>query len=122
MKNNNAIIITLGVFIISIFSIVIAKNLLPESTTKYYSKPDEIANVKIEEITKEKDMIKIKISGEPAEYCIKTTKSTPSNNSICYNKITNNYIEAPGFSYKKYYIWIKDKNNKVTERIVISEG
>ena len=41
---------------------------------------------KIESITKENNKL-ILTTGDPTEYCPKTTKSVPSIDSLCWNKI-----------------------------------
>lgn len=122
MKNNNSFIVIGGIFILCIFSAVVAKNLLPDNNNnQYYAKPNENMTAKVEEITKENNKLIIKLSGNTKEYCLKTTKTTPSNTSLCWNKIDNNIIEVSYLEYKKYYLWIKDKEDKISERIVVNK-
>lgn len=121
-KNNNTFIALSGITILCIFSIITAKNILPDSDNNhYYAKPNENMTAKVEEITKENSKLVIKVSGSPTEYCLKTTKSTPSNNSFCWNKIEEEKIEVSYFEYKKYYLWIKDKEDRISERIVVNK-
>lgn len=122
MKNNNSFIVVGGVFILCIFSFVTAKNILPENNNnQYYAKPNENMTAKIDKISVSNNRLVVDFSGFPTHYCLKTTKSTPSLNSLCWNKIDNNRIETSYFEYKKYYIWIKDKENKISERVVINK-
>ena len=59
MKNNNSTFIVLGgIFILSVFSFIVAKNILPDSdNNQYYAKPNENMIDKIESITKENNKI-----------------------------------------------------------------
>ena len=49
MKNNNSTFIVLGgIFILSVFSFIVAKNILPDSdNNQYYAKPNENMTAKI---------------------------------------------------------------------------
>lgn len=76
---------------------------------------------KIEDITKENGKLIITTTGNPTEYCLKTTKSVPSVDSLCWNKIENNKAESSYFTYKKYYLWIKDSNNRISGRTTIDK-
>lgn len=124
MKNNNSTFIVLGgILILSVFSFVVAKNLLPDNNdNQYYAKPNENMTAKIDKIEKEDNKIIITTIGNPVAYCLKTTKSIPQENSLCWNKIENNKVEVSYFEYKKYYVWIKDKDNRISERVVINNG
>lgn len=121
MKNNtNAFIIVASLFVLAVFTSTIAKNLLPSSSNnQYYAKPNEEMTAQIDTVSKENGKIIIKTKGNPIEYCLKTTKSTPSNNSICWNKIENNKATSSFFEYKKYYIWIKDEEGRVSSRFFV---
>ena len=123
MKNNNStFIVAGGILILSVFSFVIAKNILPDNNdNQYYAKPNENMTAKIDKIEKENNKIIITTVGDPTAYCLKTTKSIPSINSLCWNKIENNKVELSYFEYKKYYVWIKDKDNRISERVVINK-
>ena len=35
--------------------------------------------------------------------------------------IENNKVEASYFEYKKYYLWIKDSDNRISSRIVVDK-
>ena len=45
----------------------------------------------------------------------------PSIDSLCWNKIENNKVESNYFTYKKYYLWIKDSDNRISGRIVVDK-
>ena len=94
MKNNNSTFIVLvGIFILSVFSFIVAKNILPDSdNNQYYARPNENMTAKIESITKENNKLIITTIGDSTEYCLKTTKSVPSIDSLCWNKIENNKV------------------------------
>ena len=123
MKNNNSTFIVVGgILILSVFSFVIAKNILPNSdSNQYYARPNEGMTAKIEGVTKENGKLVITTTGDPTEYCLKTTKSVPSVNSICWSKIENNRVESSYFEYKKYYVWIKDSDNRISGRTTIDK-
>ena len=76
---------------------------------------------KIESITKENNKLIITTTGDSTEYCLKTTKSVPSIDSLCWNKIENNKVESNYFTYKKYYLWIKDSDNRISGRTTIEK-
>ena len=121
-SNSSTFIITTGVFVLAVFSFIVAKNILPNNDNdKYYSKPTEEMTARIDKITKGEDKLIITTIGNPAAYCLKTTKSIPQNNSLCWNKIKNNRVEVSYFKYKKYYFWIKDTEGRISERIVINK-
>ena len=123
MKNNSSTFIAVsGVIILSIFSFIIAKNILPgNDNDKFYAKPNEDMIARIDKIEKENDKLIITTIGNPTEYCLKTTKSIPENNSLCWNKIENNIVEVPYFKYKKYYVWIKDTEGRISGRTIIDK-
>ncbi len=123
MKNNNSTFIVLGgILILSVFSFIVAKNILPDSdNNQYYARPNENMTAKIESITKENNKLIITTIGDSTEYCLKTTKSVPSIDSLCWNKIENNKVESNYFTYKKYYLWIKDSNNRISGRTTIEK-
>ena len=123
MKSNiSTFIIVSGVIIISIFSFIIVKNILPgNDNDKFYAKPNEDMIARIDKIEKENDKLIITTIGNPTEYCLKTTKSIPEENSLCWNKIENNKVEVPYFKYKKYYVWIKDTEGRISGRTIIDK-
>ena len=59
MKNNNSTFIVLGgILVLSVFSFIVAKNILPDSDNNhYYAKPNENMTAKIESITKENNKL-----------------------------------------------------------------
>lgn len=123
MKSNSSTFIAVsGVIILSIFSFIIAKNILPgNNNDKFYAKPNEDMIARIDKVEKENNKLIITTIGNPTEYCLKTTKSIPENNSLCWNKIENNIVEVPYFKYKKYYVWIKDTEGRISGRTIIDK-
>ena len=118
MKENNSttFIIFTGLTILCIFTAVATINLLPEhnKSNAYYTKVDEEIDGKIESININSNKLNIITSGNIIEYCIKTTKTPPKQNNICWKKINNNNITTAIYPDKKYYIWIKDNQNKIS--------
>lgn len=121
MKNNtDAFIIVAGLLILAVFTSTITKNLLPSSNNnQYYAKPNEEMTAQIDTVSKENGKITIITKGDPIAYCLKTTKSTPSNNSLCWNKIENNQVTVSSFEHKQYYVWIKDKEERISSRFTV---
>jgi len=121
MKKDNSIIIfaLFGTLILSVFSATVYKNLYPKSSPQTENSgvhkikvlDEETAYIENIEISENK--ITIKTLGPAEEFCIKTTKSTPSLNNLCWKKIEDNTGSISIYQNKKYYIWIKDSNNKI---------
>lgn len=124
MKNNSSTFIVLGgVFILVVFSFIVAKNIIPDgNNNQYYAKPNEDMTAKVDSVIKENGKLVITTFGNPTEYCLKTTKSVPSVDSLCWSKVDNNKVETSYFEYKKYYLWIKDSDNRISGRIDIDKG
>lgn len=119
-KKTSFIIIS-GVIVICIFAVVIAINLLPNhESNSYYVKVGDDMSAKIESINIEDGKLYITTSGEPIEYCVKTTRTTPNKTAVCWNKIENNSAIIPIFEYKKYYIWIKDENGNISNYLSVN--
>lgn len=124
MKENNELtfIITAGIFILVIFSSIIIYNMLPKNNenNSYYVKVNEEMSAKIEAIEINNNKLSIKTSGDAISYCIKSTKSTPTNNSICWKKINNSSASIFIYNYKKYYVWIKDTKGQISSPMSIN--
>lgn len=124
MKENNELtfIITAGIFILVIFSSIIIYNIIPKNNenNSYYVKVNEEMSAKIEAIEINNNKLSIKTSGDAISYCIKSTKSTPTNNSICWKKINNSSASISIYNYKKYYVWIKDTKGQISSPMSIN--
>ena len=121
-SNSSTFIVASGITILSIFSFIVAKNILPNNDNdKYYAKPNEDMTTRIDKVEKENDKLIITTIGNPTEYCIKSTKSIPDKNTLCWNKIKNNKVEVSYFKYKKYYIWIKDSEGRISGRTTVDK-
>lgn len=123
MKNNNmtAFIVTAGLFVLLIFGTVMAINLSPNYESKsYYLKVEDDMSAKIEALDIKNNKLNITTSGDASEYCVKTTRSTPESNNICWKKISNNNATISIYKYKKYYVWIKDTNGNISNPMSIN--
>lgn len=124
MKNNNStsFIVFAGVIVLCVFTVVAAINLLPRNneSNSYYVKVGDEMSAKIEALDIKNNKLNITTSGDAKEYCVKSTKSTPDSNNICWKKIENNTASISIYQYKKYYIWIKDTNNKISSPMSIN--
>lgn len=122
MKNNKitSFILVAGLVILIIFTIVITYNFIPNyESDSYYAKDEDITS-HIENLIIKDGKLEIKTSGDPILYCVKPTKSTPTKNSLCWHKITDNYATINVILYKKYYVWIKDQDGKISPAKSIS--
>jgi hypothetical protein len=124
MKNNNStsFIVFAGVIVLCVFTVVATINLLPRNneSNSYYVKVGDEMSAKIEALDIKNSKLIITTSGDATEYCVKSTKSTPDSNNICWKKIENNTASISIYQYKKYYIWIKDTNNKISSPMSIN--
>ena len=123
-KNNNnmtSFIIVAGILVVVVFAGVLAVNLLPnyESNSHYVKVEDEMG-AKIEALDIKGSKLNITTSGDAYEYCVKSTRSTPESNNICWKKITNNTASISIYKYKKYYVWIKDTNGNISSPMSIN--
>lgn len=127
-KDNSIIaIIFIGTLILAVFIATITKNILlknhsnsEEQNIKYIKVGNkEIAS--IESIEIKDNTLLINTSGDAVEYCAKTTKSTPSTNNICWKKLDSNKGSTSIYKNKKYYIWIKDSENNISQTPYISD-
>ena len=117
-KDDNQItfIIVVGVIILCVFSFIFASSLLPinNESDSYFVKLEDDMNAKIESLDIENNKLKITMSGDTVSYCVKSTKSNPSVNSLCWKKVDNNVATISIYQYKKYYVWIKDANGNIS--------
>ena len=118
MKNNNqtTFILLSGILILGIFTYVSIKNILPKNdeSDSYYVKVEEDINAKIEAFSIKNNKLIISTSGDASECCVKSTKTTPSENSLCWKKINNNEAIISVYENKKYYIWLKDNKGNIS--------
>ena len=122
-KNNNmtTFIIVSGITVLCIFAMVLAVNLLPNhESNSYYVKVEDNMGAKIEELYINNNKLIITTSGDAKEYCVKSTKSTPETNNICWKQIENNTASISIYKYKKYYVWIKDNSNNISTPMSIN--
>ena len=119
----------IGTLIVVIFFFVLILNILPD--TSNFSNNSVISNditenntainkdngAKIISLSMENDKLKIVLDDGVSEYCIKTTKTKPTMNSICFKRVDNNIVYTSIYKYKKYYIWTKDYNGNISNYI-----
>lgn len=124
MKNNNGLtfIITTGVIILVIFVAIAVYNIIPKNSesNSYYVKVNEEMSAKIEGMEIKNNKLIITTLGDALEYCVKSTKSTPNDNSICWKKISDNTASISVYKNKKYYIWIKDSKGLISSPMSIN--
>lgn len=115
-QNQTSAIIIMGAVILCVFGTVIAINLLPDGlvSDSYYAKIDEKVNAKIETLEMIEHKIELGISGDIDSYCIKTTKTKPNSNSMCWVKISEEKTVISILAGKSYYLWIKDTEGNIS--------
>ena len=118
MKNNNrtSFIVISGITILCIFTSISILNIFSNSkeSNSYYMKTEDKITAKIENLSKEGGKLIITTTDDATDYCIKSTKTTPESNSLCWKKIINNTAQTSIYEYKKYYIWLKDINGNIS--------
>lgn len=122
-KNNNmtSFIIVAGVIVLVVFATVLAINLLPNyESNSYYVKVGDEMSAKVEALDIDNNKLNITTSGDAIEYCVKSTRTTPESNNICWKKIENNTASISIYKYKKYYVWIKDTSGNISSPMSIN--
>lgn len=122
-KNNNmtSFIIVTGLIVLLVFTAVLGINILPNyESNSYYVKVGDEMSAKIEALDIKDNKLNITTSGDAIYYCVKSTRSTPESNNICWKKIENNTASISVYKYKKYYVWIKDTNNIISSPMSIN--
>ena len=117
----------IGTLIVVVFFFVIILNILPDTSNTSNSlvisddintstniNTNEANGAKIISLSMENDKLKIVLDDGVSEYCVKTTKTKPSVNSICFKRVDTNIVYTSIYKYKKYYIWTKDYNGKIS--------
>ena len=77
-------------------------------------------SAKIEALDVKSNKLTITTSGDTIEYCVKSTRSTPESQNICWKKIDNNTASISIYKYKKYYVWIKDTSGNISSPMSIN--
>lgn len=120
-NSTTTFIIVAGIIILIVFTSISALNVLPNyESNSYYVKVDEEMDAQIESINIENGKLILTTSGDPTHYCVKSTRSKPSNNNICWQEIKNNKASISVYQYKKYYIWIKDKEGNISSYLSVN--
>lgn len=125
MKNNSktTFIIVAGIIVLVVFTTVLSINLLPNyESNSYFVKVGDEMSAKIEAVNIENGKLLITTSGDPIEYCVKSTRTTPTDNALCWKKVENNTASVSVFKYKKYYVWIKDEVGNISNYLIINSN
>lgn len=124
MKKNNStsFIVFAGILVLCVFAFVAAYNLLPNNkeSNSYYVKVGDEMSAKIEGLDITNGTLNITTSGDAVKYCVKSTKSTPETNNLCWKSIKNNTASISIYRHKKYYVWIKDTNGNISNPMSIN--
>lgn len=123
----------IGTLIVVVFFFVLALNIMPSNSnnnnlstnsvisndisTSTNINTNETNGAKIISLSMENDKLKIVLDDGVSEYCVKTTKTKPSVNSICFKRVDTNIVYTSIYKYKKYYIWTKDYNGNISNYI-----
>ncbi len=118
MQSNSSVsfIIFGGLTILCIFTFVVASNLVSNNneSNSYYVKVDDNVDAKIESVNIVNGKLVIKASGNTSKYCVKSTKTIPNDNNICWKDMIGETASTTVYGGKKYYVWIKDVNNNIS--------
>lgn len=117
-KDNNmtVFIVVAGLVVLIVFTSVIAYNFISNhESDSYYAKVDEEMTAKIENVEIVDGKLNLLTIGDPIAFCVKSTRTKPTLNSLCWNALENNKASINIFSYKKYYVWIKDSEGNISE-------
>lgn len=116
-------IIAGGLIVLVIFMIVIALNLIPNyESNSYFVKVDEEMSAKIESINILKGKLVITTSGNALEYCVKSTRTAPLDDALCWKKVQDNKASISVFEHKKYYVWIKDEEGHISNYMSVNSN
>ena len=125
MKNNSktTFIIVAGIVVLVVFATVLSINLLPnyESNSYFVNVGDEMS-AKIEAVNIDNGKLIITTSGDPIEYCVKSTRTAPTDNALCWNKVENNTASISVFKNKKYYVWSKDGSGNISYYLTVNSN
>ena len=136
IENNNLIMIVMAGIILSIFGYVALVNvttpialnsILGMATNEnqmYRPMPDsdqEIIDINagIDMVIMTESNVNVIVYGEVLAYCVKTTKSTPTNNALCWQEITDDSINFSVIKGRRSYLWLKDTDNNISSRYTI---
>lgn len=125
MKNNSktTFIIVAGVIVLVFFATALSINLLPNyESNSYFVKVGDEMSAKIESVNIEKGKLILTTSGDPIEYCVKSTRTTPTDNALCWKKVENNTASISVFKNKKYYVWIKDDKGNISNYLTVNSN
>ena len=121
-KKNKRIVIVVSLIILLVFTYVSYINIANTSPEEDLDSSKYIIDIndktaRIESLKHEDGKLKIDVENTKA-ICVKSTKSIPSINSICWKKITNNKFSTSVYEFKMYYIWLLDSNNNIKEPVI----
>ena len=117
-KDNNmtVFIVVAGLVVLIVFTSVITYNFISNhESDSYYAKVDEEMTAKIEKVEIVDGKLNLLTKGDPVSFCVKSTRTKPTLNSLCWNSLENNKASINIFSYKKYYVWIKDNEGNISD-------
>ena len=117
-KDNNmtVFIVVAGLVVLIVFTSVITYNFISNhESDSYYAKVDEEMSAKIEKVEIVDGKLNLLTKGDPIAFCVKSTRTKPTLNSLCWNSLENNKASINIFSYKKYYVWIQDSEGNISD-------
>lgn len=120
MNNNmkgETFIIATGLIILIVFAYISTFNILSKnSSNSYFSKDDNKINATIKEMNFSKGTLKLYTDND-IMVCVKQTKSTPATSSLCWKEVKNGEVNFSIYEKKTYFIWLKDKDNHISESV-----
>jgi hypothetical protein len=121
MKNNKFVLISF-IAIITILICVSVQNIVYNKNPNiYYANVNKPINQKIYAIELNNNNLSFKTKDDVLSYCLKTTKSSPNINSLCWQNVNNNSVKESIMTGKRYYLWIKDDSNNISDIFIIKK-
>lgn len=113
-KKNNDVLVpaVLGTLILIIFVFIIVKNIPSDELNNSYNADISVGS-KIQSLIVEDNKLKITTSGNVNYYCVKTTKTSPMINSLCWKEFQGDEANISLYPSKKYYVWIMDMDGNI---------
>lgn len=108
-----------GVFILGVFIAGSFKLFYDKKNDGYYATAVRDVDKMISDIKLEDNVLTF--NSRASYYCLKSTKSSPKETSICFKKIEDNHVEEKVIVSKHYYLWIMDDKGNISKMITLKK-
>lgn len=104
---SRVLFVIIGAFILGVFMAISVINM---SGVNNY----QLSTNVVKRINYDDGKINIKTREDIASVCVKSTKTEPAVDSLCWIDTIDNETTISIYEYKTYYIWVKDGNGLVS--------